>query len=262
MFCKRLIVVSLAFCFLVGFAITNEVMAQDARPKNPAIAKAADDSWKAAKLYVSADLSRNGKPCEGALGSACEKSIKDGKHPVILYMHGCGGPNNPATFIGHGAIVVAPVSSRGASTCDSNPETYNKIILQRRADALIAVNALKTLQWVNPDKLVLAGYSQGARIAALYVRDDFAARIIIAWTCNAPKNDQQDGIRGKGPALAVLGSNDTYLKKRGVTGNCNDAVASRGGPSKSVIIPGGGHEILDHPQTKAAVKEFLATALN
>lgn len=256
--CKKLIGVALSAGLLIG---VGEISAQEARPKNPAIAKAADDSWKAAKIYVSADLSQSGKACEGAMGSACEKSIKEGKHPVIVFMHGCGGQNNPATFMGHGAIVVAPVSSRGANTCDSTPEAYNKIILQRRADALIAVNALKAAPWTNDDKLVLAGYSQGARIAALYVRDDFMARIIVAWTCNAPKSDQQDGIRGKGPALAVLGSNDTYLKKRGIIGNCNEAVASRGGPSKSVIISGGTHDIVDHPQTRAAVKEFLAAVL-
>lgn len=244
-------------CALFALAVPAHTIAQP----NPEIQKAALEAWKSGRIYVPAELSTTGKLCESAPGGPCEKTIKEGKHPVILFLHGCDGPRNPATFIGHGAVVVAPRSSRGANTCNLDPQSFGRTILQRRVDALISFTQLKEMPWANPDKVILAGFSQGARVAALYVRDDFFARIIIAWTCNNPRNADQNGIRGKGPALAVLGAADDFLKKQGVTGTCEEAVASRGGASKSVLIQGGSHQILDHPQTRLAVKEFLADVL-
>ena len=229
---------------------------------NPDLAKASAAAWKAGRIYVPAELSTTGKPCESMPGGPCEKTIKEGKHPVIVFMHGCDGPKNPATFLGHGAIVVAPNSLAGGRHCRYDAQSFGRFILQRRVDALTAANEVKASNWADPDRLILAGFANGARVAALYVRDDFLARIIVAWTCTAPQNGpDHSGIRGKGPALAVLGTADEYLKRHKITGNCNDAVATRGGPSKSLLIEKGGHQILDHAQTRAAVKEFLAEVL-
>jgi dienelactone hydrolase len=224
-------------------------------------AQAGSEAYKAGKIFVPASLSTTGKDCESAPGGACEKTIKTGKHPVVVFLHGCGGPRSPATFTGQGAIVVAPNSFVGGKACKPDAAYINKLIGERHADTAYAASQLKAAAWADPSKLILAGYSNGAQTAATYPGEEFSSRIIVAWTCNNARVPSQNGIRGKGPALAVLGTADEFFKRINITGNCNDAVATRGGPSKSVLIQGGSHEILDHAQTRAAVKEFLAAVL-
>jgi hypothetical protein len=70
----------------------------------------------------------------------------------------------------------------------------------------------------------------------------------------------QNGVKGKGPALAVLGTADDFYKKIGISGDCGAALANREG-SRSVLIKGGTHEILDHAETRAAVSAFLPGVL-
>jgi hypothetical protein len=65
---------------------------------------------------------------------------------------------------------------------------------------------------------------------------------------------------GKGPALALLGTADEFYKKVGIGGDCNAALAKREG-SRSILIKGGSHEILDHAETKAAVAAFVPVVI-
>jgi hypothetical protein len=67
-------------------------------------------------------------------------------------------------------------------------------------------------------------------------------------------------MKGKGPALAVLGTADDYYKKIGISGDCGGALANRAG-SRSILIKGGSHEILDHAETRAAVAAFMPGVL-
>jgi dienelactone hydrolase len=107
---------------------------------------------------------------------------------------------------------------------------------------------------------VLAGYSNGAQTAATYPGDEFKARVIVAWTCNNPRAAAQNGMKGSGPALAVLGTADDYYQKIGISGDCGSALANRAG-SRSILIKGGTHEILDHAETRGAVSAFMPGVL-
>lgn len=66
----------------------------------------------------------------------------------------------------------------------------------------------------------------------------------------------QNGVRGSGPALTVLGTADAFYTTIGLSGDCGAALADRPG-SKSIPIPGGAHEILDHAETRSAVSAFV-----
>jgi dienelactone hydrolase len=186
--------------------------------------------------------------------------IKPGKHPVILFLHGCGGPRSPRTFLGLGAVVVAPNSFADGSGCKADAAYMVKLVGVRHGDIAYAAGQLKAATWADPGKLVLAGYSNGAQTTATYPGDEFKARVIVAWTCNNPRVASQNGVMGKGPALALLGTADEFYKKVGIGGDCNAALAKREG-SRSILIKGGSHEILDHAETKAAVAAFVPVVI-
>jgi dienelactone hydrolase len=217
-------------------------------------------SWKGGKIYVPAALTSNNADCEGEIGGKCEGIIKDGKHPVILFMHGCGGPRSPRTFMGFGAIVVAPNSLAAGAACKPDAAYMVKQVSDRQGHIAYAASQLKAASWADPAKLILAGYSNGAQTSATYPGDEFKARVIVAWTCNNPRAPAQNGMKGSGPALAVLGTSDDYYQKIGISGDCGAALANRAG-SKSILIKGGTHEILDHAETRAAVSAFLPAVL-
>jgi dienelactone hydrolase len=223
-------------------------------------AQAGATAWKGGKLYVPAALASNNADCESEPGGKCEGMIKPGKHPVIVFLHGCGGPRSPRTFFGFGAIVVAPNSFAGGASCKTDAAAIAKLLTDRYVDVAFAAGQLKAAAWADPAKLVLAGYSNGAQTTATYAGDEFMARVIVAWTCNNPRAPSQNGVKGKGPALAVLGTADDFYKKIGISGDCGSALANRAG-SRSILIKGGSHEILDHAETRAAVAAFVPGVL-
>jgi dienelactone hydrolase len=226
----------------------------------PVLAQGAP-AWDGGKLFVPAALSTTGAACESAPGGACASQIKPGKHPVIVFLHGCGGPRSPKTFFDLGAIVVAPNSFASGARCEADANAIVKLLGKRYEDVKFTAAKLKDASWADPGKLVLAGYSNGAQTTATYPGEEFRARVIVAWTCNNARRPEQNGIKGKGPVLAVLGTADEFYKKIGLSGDCSAAAKARGETSRSVLIPGGGHEILDHATTREAVAAFVPVAL-
>jgi dienelactone hydrolase len=218
-------------------------------------------AWGGGKMFVPASLSTSNAACESPITGNCVGQIKPGKHPVIVFLHGCGGPRTPSAFLNLGAIVVAPNSFAGGAACQRDARAIVQLIAQRHGDIAYAAGQLRSAAWADPAKLVLAGYSNGAQTTATYGGGEFRARVIVAWTCNNHRAPDQNGVRGAGPVLALLGTADEFYKGIGLTGDCGSAVASRGGPSQSIMIPGGTHEILDHGMTRSAVAAFIPAVI-
>lgn len=224
-------------------------------------AQAGAKSWSGGKLYVPASLSKTGAACESAPGGKCAGEIKDGRHPVIVFLHGCGGARPPRPFLEQGAVVVAPDSFAEGAACKPDAQYMARLIKTRHGDVSYAVGQIKNAAWADPGRLVLAGFSNGAQTAATYSGGEFKARVIVAWTCTNARVPEQNGLRGSGPVLALLGTADEFFKKIGISGNCGDAVKGRGEGSQSILISGGGHDILDHATTRAAVAKFIPAVI-
>jgi dienelactone hydrolase len=218
-------------------------------------------AWTGGKIFVPASLSTSNAACESAITGNCAGQIKPGKHPVIVFMHGCGGPRTPSAFLNLGAIVVAPNSFAGGASCQRDARAIAQLISARHGDIAYAAGQLRGAAWADTAKLVLAGYSNGAQTTATYAGGEFRARVIVAWTCNNQRAPDQNGVRGSGPVLALLGTADEFYKGIGLSGDCGSAVAGRGGPSQSIMIPGGTHEILDHATTRTAVAAFIPAVI-
>lgn len=228
----------------------------------PVAAEAQDGAaaWKAGKIFVPASLSASGKSCESDVGGACIADIKPGRHPVIVFLHGCGGPRKPASLVEQGAIVVAPNSFAGGAKCVADPVEIGKLITRRHGDVAYAAAQVKAAPWADPGRIVLAGFSNGGQTVAVYPGAEFKARVIVAWTCTNPRRPEMNGVKGSEPVLAVLGSNDEFYKKINIGGDCGSALSKRAG-SSNVMIKGGGHEIIDHKETRDAATPFLAIVL-
>src|SRR5664279_2383747 len=93
-------------------------------PTDYASAQNISTAWYAGKLYVPAALSTKGSACESIPFGKCAMEIKPGKHPVIIFLHGCGGPNPLTPFLELGAIVIAPDSFARGVTCSGYLNPY------------------------------------------------------------------------------------------------------------------------------------------
>jgi dienelactone hydrolase len=219
-------------------------------------------TWEAASVGVPDRYAGDG--CAGRVGISCiERFAPQGKLPVVVYMHGCNGPNSAVVdrFMNLGYVVVAPNSlARDGRRVDCAVGSDKKPIMRLRfEEAAYAASQLNALPWVDGSRLVLAGFSEGGVTAALYPGEEYAARIILGWTCRSG-DSWWNGIRGrsKAPVLAVVGTADHYYQNNSNTGSCS---ITRGGPSRSVALKGAGHDVVSLPETWEAAERFLKDVL-
>jgi hypothetical protein len=222
-------------------------------------AAAQDTAWNAGKIFVPASLSLAGEACAGRIGGKCMDRIAQGRHPVILFMHGCNGARRPKAFLDLGAIVVEPNSFWQGERCTLNVAETAKLLSERMKDLADATKQITAAPWVDQKRLVLAGFDQGGIAAALYEGPEFRARIVIAWPCQlrpTGPSGPETGVRGKGPVLSIQSRNNTLYERLGVEGHCGPELSGRPG-SRSVLISGNPHEIMDHPTTREAIAAFV-----
>jgi dienelactone hydrolase len=226
-------------------------------------AAAQEEAWNAGRIFVPASLTQNGLACASQIGGKCMDRIEEGRHPVILFMHGCNATQRPKALLELGAIVVAPNSFWQGERCTLNAAETAKLLSGRANDLADGVKHLKAAPWADPKQLLLAGYSQGGIAAALYDGPEFKARIVIAWPCqprSSGPSGPEEGVHGQGPVLAIQSRNDEFYKHLNIEGDCGPEISGRPG-SRSVLIPGNTHEIMDHAATRDAIAAFVPEAL-
>jgi len=172
----------------------------------------------------------------------------DARAPAVLVMHGCSGifgsPNSyQVFFLERGFAVFEPDSfARPGHVCK-----YGDLDT-RTEDLEYAFAKIRNLSWVNQDRILLMGINQGGATVARWSKPGFAAHIILANNCNGTRPLAPVDI----PVLAVVGGEDEYNQgsscqvKRQITG------------SRSIVIPGAPHGIIDDDDTLQAMDELLS----
>jgi len=167
-----------------------------------------------------------------------------------------------------GFVVAAPASfarKKYAQSCDTktnNADLFRDVIRLRQNDAAYALRQLRKLPYVDPNKIVIMGLSQGAvTTATLRPQPGEAARIIEGWTCHAGWQEYK-GLKAKAstPVLSLIGELDPWYKTKWVKGDCGRYMR-KNNASRSVVYRSGRlmkeHELLDHGQPRKEVVQFL-----
>jgi len=168
------------------------------------------------------------------------------KAPAIVMLHGCsglirGGVGYRQLLLEEGFAVFEPDAyARPGHSCDSSSA------VKRRMEADYALDRLRELSWIDQDRVVLMGFSEGGSAVALRDEPGFAAHVIIM----APaKSAGPGGV----PILSIAGAEDIYAKPRTYHAIASSSVDG----SKAVLIADQGHDVLAHPEFKAALRQFL-----
>jgi dienelactone hydrolase len=195
------------------------------------------------------------------------------KVPVVLYAHGCTGLGSRPFFrdlARAGYVVIAPDSMARRYRplqCDPKTQTggYNRFVYDfRLTEISFALDRLKRLPWVDQHKIFLIGVSEGGVAAALYRGDEFRARVIAQWTCTGAPLVQGIFAPLDEPVLAIVRNADPWYDKsrtRNQRGDCGAFMQGRAN-SRSIVLKGGGHNILGDRGNIRTILNFLEEAVN
>ena len=189
------------------------------------------------------------------------------RSPAVVYLHGCNGRGNTAhshiRFLKlQGYAVFAPHHgsrpNAQADHCDGNTArrfARPEINRLHHAEARRIRRGLRGLSWIDQERVMLVGHSDGANAAASYPHDgDFAKIVAIAGDC-------RHGIAHNTLLLTIASQNDAWHARS--SRKCKDF----SGPKfESLTVLGGDHNfILDashlappEEEARDTILEFLA----
>jgi dienelactone hydrolase len=126
-----------------------------------------------------------GDPAVESIAGALFKPSGAGPFPAVIYMSGCAGLGTRGeralqkTVIAHllskgvATLIVDPFTPRNemAGVCTKvNPTTFPELARRGGSDVWAAVNVLKAMADIDPNKIFLQGYSWGA-VSSLFAVD-------------------------------------------------------------------------------------------
>lgn len=172
--------------------------------------------------------------------------------PAVIYIHGCTGPitaHEWAEAINDvGFAFFAPDSfqrpNRFAGCYDK--VTFAWRMKMRKEEIRYALHQVKSLQWVDQNRLVLMGHSEGGAAVSRFGEDGFKAHIIMANGCQSTRG--MPAAPSDVAVLNVIGSDDPQK------GLC--VIRRKFGGSKSVALQDQGHKMVPF-NAGATVTEFL-----
>lgn len=187
-----------------------------------------------------------------------KEKLKPGvRLPAVLYLHGCTGIGAGyawgRTLAGFGYAVFLPDSfarPRRGVWCDTGDMDARQRV--RRQELDYALVQIRKLPWVDQERVVLMGFSEGAQAVTAYPGREFVASILIGTDCRFSSVGARGAPAGI-PVLNIVGSNDDW----GYGGGCSIEPDARG--SKSVVIKEASHAVDLEPEALAAMAEFLET---
>lgn len=175
--------------------------------------------------------------------------------PVVVYLHGCAGIGHQAALyrkllMSEGYAVFMPDSFArpGRRKCRDEGPLYQRVRL-RKQEIAYASEQLRLLPWVDHQRTILMGFSEGGNAVDNWSDSRFRAEIITGSACTLV------GGKPAAPAgvavLAIVGAQDRYRPGKSCT------ITRTVGGSRSIVIPGANHEVADYAQTRDAITQFL-----
>ena len=227
-------------------------------------------AWNRGFVVVPASVTQGEYGCDGDIGEKrtqdCLAAIPANRRvPAVVYIHGCTGPNynylRHLSKIGYPAFGPNSFARTGRrKDCEVGPSKHT-LVKMRIAEATHALQQLRSLPWIDPDRIHLMGFSEGGMTAAIYPHPGFRSHIVFGWTCTHRREYWLDGIKAPEgtPVLIVWGTPDETVRAGAANdGNCGTRLGDRP-QSRFVPIKNGLHDVLGLPEANAALKEFLAS---
>lgn len=176
--------------------------------------------------------------------------------PAVIYLHGCAG-NTAGHYwaikfnqLGYAFFAPDSLARPRKSLCYSGRASMvGKRIPMRTEEMQYVLSQLQELNWIDHQRIVLMGSSEGAQAASAYRGDGFAAVILEGTDCRFVGGSPRTA-RGI-PVLNIVGSKDS----KGGRSGCN--IYRKVGGSKKEIIAGGYHKLGNHPDAQRIVEQFL-----
>lgn len=187
-----------------------------------------------------------------------ETKLKPGiRLPAVIYLHGCAGNTAGETWaytfsrMGYAFFAPDSLARPRKSLCGTGrTRMITDRIPMRIEEALYALQQLRKAQWIDPERIVLMGSSEGAQAASAYGGTEFAAIVLSATDCRfsggSPKAPRGVSV------LNMVGENDRQGGGSGCPHFGRDEPAS-----KRVVIKGAGHKLASFPEAQAELKRFL-----
>jgi dienelactone hydrolase len=196
--------------------------------------------------------------------------------PVLVFLHGSSGLGLKAIgewqqwLAGLGYASIAPDSFALADhvTYKSpiDKESYEKIHALRASEIAPALSALRSQAWADSSNLILAGTSEGSVPVARYPGNEFVARILYAWSCEANYfvAEPRNSFEASKPVLNVISASDPFFSRSNAwlgnpdaKGHCGAALKDVAGASV-VLVPDAPHTLLNLAATRSATAGFLS----
>jgi dienelactone hydrolase len=229
-----------------------------------------------AQLVIPASAT-GGAPFSGLLKDA-PRDVR-GPVPLVVFLHGSSGLSLKAIgewqqwLAGMGIASLAPNSfalpDRLTYKSPVGQDVYEKIHALRLSEIVLAVKAVQQMPWVDRNRLVLAGTSEGATAVARYTGTEFAGRIVYSWSCenNYFVREHATALPADRPVLNVMSSTDTFFSAANTwlgnpnpQGHCGAALKTNK-MAAVLLIPGAPHTLLNLAQTRHATSGFLKDLL-
>lgn len=196
--------------------------------------------------------------------------------PMVVFLHGSSGLGLAA--IGEwqrwlatlGIASFAPDSfalpDRITYTSPIGKDLYEKIHALRASEIALALRAVRDAPWADPDRIVLAGTSEGAVAVARWRGDGLAGRLIYSWSCenNYFVVRHDTWVRPNEPVLNVISASDPFFSASNAwlgnpqaEGHCAQALKDDR-RAAVILVPKAPHTLLNLPATRAVTAGFLS----
>ncbi len=176
--------------------------------------------------------------------------------PAVVFLHGCLGWNGRQARVmelikKNGYVVFSPNSFARPGREPECGQGFHDKVRMRLEEARYAVAQIRKLSWIDPSRLVLAGFSEGGLAAAQYSGNDFRSVLVLGWGCGRGSINAPSHV----PVLNIVGRHDAETRHGAVL------CSVTGRPGSEAVHVDAGHDVAGDPAASHRIKAFLSRVL-